>query len=166
MSFLCPDCSHKISKKDWDAEFEMYECPSCEGLWQLEELVANGAKTAAGNGSGSHTEAQRAIPKAKGKIRQELLDSDAQADAKQIEEITSNVKTKKKEERHRDEIQTGLVLNVIADEIQAIYEEAGLEIDRTNAREFFAMNLYRPLLLGGARAREQDVPHKLCKEHS
>lgn len=166
MSYQCPDCKKKISEKNYDDDFEMYECPGCGGLFQLSELVENGAKTAAGNGPGARSESQKAIPRAKGKLKKEALARDEEADAKQIEEITGNIKPKKKEERHRDEVQTGLVLNIIADEIESICEELGVQINRVNAREFYAMNLYRPLIMSGVHAREQDVEYVTCKEHS
>lgn len=186
--FRCPDCKGKIGVKNYDSDFEMYDCPSCGGMFQHHELIEHGEQSAAGNGSAGSQDGTRAVKKAKtkekasrngkgqdrrvrpgviakGKKRREEQESDAEADAKQIEEITKNVKATKKEERHRDEIETGLVLNVMADEIEAICAEAGISMNRTNAREFYAMNLYRPLILAGVRAREVDVPHKLCKEH-
>jgi len=189
MSVLyCPECNSKIRDKNYDADFELYECPGCEGMFTFAELVEHGAQSAAGNGNAGSLDTRRGPEKkkrdgkpsrngkgqdrrirpgviAKAKKRRQELEEDAEADAKQIEEITKNVKRKAKEERHRDEVETGLVLNIIGDEIEAIAEEIGISIDRTNAREFYAMNLYRPLLLAGVRAREQDVPHKLCKEH-
>lgn len=162
-SYPCPECGKKISDKNYDSAFEMYECPKCEGMFTFDELMEGG-----GNALSEATETpQKAVPpKAKGKLRQEQLERDAEADAKQIEAITKNTKKSKKEERHRDEVQTGMILNIIADEIETICEEGGLKMDRLTAREFYAMNLYRPIMLAGYRAREQEVAHKLCTEHS
>jgi DNA-directed RNA polymerase subunit RPC12/RpoP len=175
-SYPCPECGKKISDKHYDSAYEMYECPKCEGNFTFAELLegqAPGEKAGPPPRGDDEDEKWNEIitgkktpPPAKGKKRQELIASDAEADAKQIEEITKNPKKGKKEERHRDEVETGMVLNIIADEIELICEEAGVKMDRLNAREFFAMNLYRPLLISGHRAREQDVKFKGCVNHS
>src|SRR4051794_13501622 len=156
-SYPCPECGKKISDKHYDSAFEMYECPKCEGMFTFAELMEGG-----GNALSEVTEAPQTVapPKAKGKLRQEQMERDAEADAKQIESITKNVKKVPKEEKHRDEVKTGMVLNIMADEIETICEEVGVKMDRLNAREFFAMNLYRPLMLAGFRAREQEVKFK------
>jgi Zn-finger nucleic acid-binding protein len=161
--YPCPECGRTISDKNYDSAFEMYECPKCEGMFTFDELLEGG-----GNALSEATEAsQTAVPpKAKGKLRQEQMERDAEADAKQIEEITKNVKKGVKEEKHRDEIKTGSVLNIMADEIESICDEAGIQMDRLNAREFFAMNLYRPLMLAGFKAREQEVKFVGCVDHS
>lgn len=172
MSYPCPECGKKLSDKHYDSSFELYECPKCEGMFTFDELMEGG-----GNALSEATEEPEPsfdnagyhgheVPVAKGKQRRELQEKDAEADAAQIEAITKNVKKTAKEEKHRDEVKTGMVLNIIADEIEAICEEGGIQMDRLNAREFFAMNLYRPLLISGVKAREQTVPFKLCAEHS
>lgn len=160
-SYPCPECGKKISEKNYDSDFEMYECPKCEGMFTFDELLE-------GRGPGPEaTEAPvKAVPVAKGKKRQEEMVKDAEADAAHIEAITKNVKQGAKEEKHRDEIQTGMVLNIMADEIESICDEAGISIDRLNAREYFAMNLYRPLMLAGFKAREQEVKFVGCVDHS
>lgn len=156
--FPCPECGATISDKNYDSSFEMYECPKCEGMFTFNELL-EGDVGGSENGS-------KPAPKAKGKIRAEELEADEKLADELTEAVTKKVKATKKEERHRDEVKTGMVLNIIADEIEAIAEELGVNMDRANAREFYAMNLYRPLMLAGTRAREQEVPHKLCEVHS
>jgi hypothetical protein len=58
------------------------------------------------------------------------------------------------------------VVEIAADEIQAYAKDlGGAEIDRLNAREFFAHNLIRPLAMAGVSFRERDVSRAYCREH-
>lgn len=168
-TFRCPDCEAKIGPKNFDEEFQMYECPKCEGLFTLNELVTGGAYDSSVRSKGSGFEASesgsKAVPAAKGKKRQAERQADEELAEEQIEAITKTVKKTEKISRHRDEMETGLVLNVVADEIEVLAEEMGIHVDRTNAREFYAMNLIRPLILKGHFPREQEIAIDYCKEH-
>lgn len=159
-TFRCPECDGKIKDKNYDSDFEMYECPGCEGMFLFDELLEHRVPGSKATGA-----TETAAPKAKGKNRREAQERDEQASEEQIERMVKTAKKADKETRHRDQIPTGMVLNIIADEIESIGEEIGVNIDRLNAREFYAMNLYRPLMLSGIHAREQDVPMKLCEDH-
>jgi Zn-finger nucleic acid-binding protein len=149
----CIDCNKKISAKHYDPEFEWYECPRCEGCWTVEELEAsrspNGAK-----------------PKAKAKVKLEARENDAQAVTEYEKEAYVPVKAGKGETKHRDAVPTSQILNILADEIMEIAEESGQRVDELNAREYFAMNLWRVLQKSQITARDAEVKYKLCDEHS
>jgi hypothetical protein len=103
-------------------------------------------------------------PVAKAKKRQTEIQADEEAIAKYEEESLKTVKVEAVE-KPRNEVPTREVVNIMADEIQLIYEEGGYEIDRENARDK-ALILWRSLLVGNiARARDQAVPHVLCQDH-
>lgn len=154
----CTDCGAKIGPKNFDEDFGMYECPKCEGLFTLEDLAPQ--RPAGGSENGS-----KPVPAAKGKKRRAEREADEEALDEQVEKIAKDAKKTEKISRHRDEMETGPVLNVVADEIEILAEEMGISMNRLNAREFYAMNLVRPLLLAGHHPREQDVPTTYCKEH-
>lgn len=173
-TFRCPDCKGKIGPKNFDEEFAMYECPKCEGLFTLEELAPKAVKPNhpvddderwAEIIIGRSEKASKAVPAAKGKKRQAEREADEELAQEQIEAITKTVKKTEKISRHRDEMETGLVLNVVADEMELLAEEMGISMNRTNAREYYAMNLVRPLILKGHYPREQEIAIDYCKEH-
>jgi hypothetical protein len=184
----CPECSAKITTKHYDPEYEWYECPKCEGCFTADEIeeaqsgtsirrrqasapagaavssrvLASSVRARNAGGAGSKT------PVAKGKKRRSEIESDAellnQHEAKVIE---NTVKQKQSAVHHRDEVPFGDVLNIMADELEALGEEFNFKVDRLNAREFFAMNIWRPLVLEhGVSARDKSVPHVLCKAHA
>ena len=35
---ICPECKTKITAKHYDAEYEWYECPKCEGAFTIDEI--------------------------------------------------------------------------------------------------------------------------------
>lgn len=145
----CPNCGKKISEKNWDHEYEWYECAKCEGCFTADEI-----KPAA------------TTVKAKGKRRTEILDAEADAleeyDKKMLEPTVKQTETT----HHRDEIRTKEVVNIMADEIQVIYQELGLQLDELNAQDK-ALILWRDAkIYAHATAREQTVDHALCETHS
>jgi hypothetical protein len=152
----CPECQTHIKSKHYDPEFEWYECPECEGCFTAAELVDE-----------SHSDATRAKPTASAKKRLEEAEKEAEAVSEHEKAMLKPVKSQEKDEtRHRDSVPTGQILNIMADEIEEIVVEAGGSIDRLNAREFYAMNLWRPLAIHAKiSAREQEVDHVLCKDH-
>lgn len=167
---ICPSCGTKIAAKHYDPEYEWYECPKCEGCYTPQELESERSKrfvtrTAAKKTRAGRDRRVRSGVIAKGKKRQTEIEEDEEALAKFEQESLKPRKTKNVV-HHRDEIETSQVLNILADEIEAIGEEIGVEINRLNAREFYAMNLWRPLKLAGISAREKSVPMRKCKAHA
>jgi hypothetical protein len=53
----------------------------------------------------------------------------------------------------------------MADEIQVVYEIMGSRLDDVNAHDK-ALTLWRDISAKGVRAKDQEVPHTLCEEHS
>lgn len=101
---------------------------------------------------------------AKGKKRLSEIAKDEEA-VKEYEKQILVPKKKAGDVRYRDEVPTSEILNIMADEIEDIMEESGGKIDRLNAREFYAMNIWRGLLVKGVHARDKKVPMVKCKEH-
>lgn len=146
----CPECSKKITDRHYDAEYEWYECPGCEGCFTESELVQESKG-----------------PKAKGKKRAETLDAEQEAlaefEAKQMVPVISDQVTTT---HHRDEVRTKEVVNIMADEIMAIYEEDGYTLNEVNAQDK-ALTIWREALIHArGTAREQEVDHKLCEAHA
>jgi len=102
-------------------------------------------------------------PVAKAKRRQQALDADQEA----LEEFEKNITVvkKKHEDVPRNEVPTGEVVNIMADEIQELYRLNGSTLDMTNARDK-ALILWRDLGINGVHARDRAVLHVLCEEHS
>jgi DNA-directed RNA polymerase subunit RPC12/RpoP len=158
----CPNCSGRITTKDYDPDYEIYECPKCGEAFEPDDIEE------AQNGTSPRKRRELAVgpvPQAKGKKRQAEIVREAEALAKF--EAKSMIPIKKEQTtRHRDEVSTRDVIEIIADEIQAYtIEMGGTEMDRLNAREFFAMNLVRPLLLSGVSFREKEISRAYCTEH-
>lgn len=159
----CPKDGTKITAKHYDADYEIYECPTCGEAFSADDLEE--AET--GTSPRKRRElAAGTVPKAKGKKRQAEIVEDAEALAKYEEKVFKAPVKKAKEVKHRDEIQTGQILEIVADEIEAIWKEFGSKIDRVNAREFFAMNIVRPLRIEhDVHFRDKEIPARYCKEH-
>jgi hypothetical protein len=151
---ICPDCGNKISSKHYDADYLWYECPKCEGCFTPDEILKtelNGKKKG---------------PIAKAKKRMTEIQEDEEALAEyEAEALKPRKAAESAPQKRKDTVPTGQVLNIIADEIEAIGEEIGVRIDRLNAREFFAINLWRSLVPLGVEAREAEFQIPLCKEH-
>ena len=172
--FRCPDCDGKIStKKDWDEEFEWYECPSCEGCFTHRDLViqskADKAAESASEGRTGHASKKTAgskAPLAKGKKRRTEIQEDEEA-LRELEAKMLKPKVKQEEPvRHRNEVPTGQVVNILADEITALYEEDGTKIDQVNARDK-ALILWRELhFTHRVPARDTSVKIRFCGEHA
>jgi len=149
----CPSCHAKITSKHYDEEYEIFECPQCGAAYEPDELQEAE--------NGSHPRVQ-----AKGKKRRAAIADDAEALARFEEESLKPRAASHAEHKHRDEVSTKDVLEIFADEIEAIWAEFGTRIDRLNAREYFAMNIYRPLTFNaGVHFREKEVPRVYCDEH-
>lgn len=156
----CPTDGTKITTKHYDADYEWYECPKCQGCFTADELEESET------GTSPRKRAEKAAPKAKGKKRLEEISEDEKA-VKEFEEKAYAVRasSEPKATRHRDQVRTGEILNIVADEIEGYCREVGTRIDRINAREFYAMNLVRPMVIAGVSAREQTVPMMKCGDH-
>jgi len=103
------------------------------------------------------------VPRAKGKIKRESLDADAEALKKHEETIIQTVV--KSLAPKKGEIPTSHVVNVWADEIQAIYQESGVTLDDMNALDK-ALTLWRELhFKQGVHAKEKSFEVAACKEH-
>lgn len=103
-------------------------------------------------------------PIAKAKRRAADRDADIEALKKYDETTVKTVKTGRVEKKPRNEVPTRDIVGVMADEIQLIYDEAGMSIDETNARDK-ALILWRDLSMSGVHAKDQVVPHVLCEDH-
>lgn len=172
----CPDCATKITAKHFDAEFQWYECPKCEGCFTADEMEeARGGRTVRGserNGSGGRSAASVVAHAAtkkvavKGKKRQTEIADDDEAIAKFEAETLKPVKTDDPPlKKHRDEVSTKEVVNTWAAEIQDVYEELGGRLDDENARDK-ALILWRQVQTEtGVSAREQDVGYATCNAH-
>jgi hypothetical protein len=168
----CPTDGTKISTKHYDPDFEWYECPKCEGCFTADELeeAENGtsprkrAKDALKKQKGKK---QKDVPVAKAKKRKTEILADEELADRQLEEMSQVVKTDAPvEKKHRDELPTKQIVNIMADEIQNVYEEMGGSIDDLNAREK-ALIIWRQLRIDtGISAREQDVEYVACDTHS
>jgi len=179
----CPDCGAKITTKNYDAEYEWYECPKCEGAFTVDEMEASRAQQTrnekgssngkAGRGRGKErkdargahkgVQTQNGKPIAKGKKRRTEIEEDEQAVAQWEQEVLEP-KVKHQERHHRDELDTAQVIGIWQDEIQDIYDDLGLSIDEDNARDK-ALIIWREIHIQGVAARDQEVPHALCKDH-
>ena len=104
-------------------------------------------------------------PVAKAKRRQEAVTADEEAIAKYEAEIATPVRSRAVEKKSRNEIPTRQVVNIMADEIQVVYEIMGSRLDDVNAHDK-ALTLWRDISAKGVRAKDQEVPHTLCEEHS
>lgn len=102
-------------------------------------------------------------PVAKGKKRLTQIADDDKAIAEFEKAALKPVRRQGSATHHRDEVSTREILEIVADEIEEI--GAG-KVNRLNARDYYAMNLIRPLRLKYEISfRDQEVPHSLCKEH-
>jgi hypothetical protein len=106
----------------------------------------------------------KTVIKAKGKIRREKLDAEAEA----LKEYEQNLKVVKapKESKSRDEAVGYEVIGILTAEIQEIYSETGFELDEINAKDK-ALIIWRDLhYRHHVRTHHKEISHKLCKEHS
>lgn len=92
---------------------------------------------------------------------------DEEAIAEYEKKLVTPVKASDDEKRHRDAVPTGQILNIMADVIEEVFAENGKRIDRLNAREFYAMNIWRDLVIKHkVSAREVSMKVVLCPEHT
>lgn len=102
---------------------------------------------------------------AKGKKRRTAIAEDAEA-VQEYEKTLLVPLKKSQDHRHRDEVPTKEILNIMADEIEDIMAETGGQTSALNAREFYAMNIMRSLLFKHeVHAREKVVPMVKCQDH-
>jgi hypothetical protein len=104
------------------------------------------------------------LPRAKAKRRSEELTADEEAIAKFDAEVAANVVRAPAEKKPRNEVALIEVVNIMADEIQAIYTEMGASLDDANAHDK-ALTLWRHLRMKGVRARDMKIPYGMCQEH-
>jgi hypothetical protein len=108
------------------------------------------------------------IPIAKGKKRRTQDEDDAKAIKEHFDKVVKDVRQSDDgtPTRHRDSIPSAEVVNIMADEIQQVYEALGSRIDAVNAEDK-ALVLWRDLhYRHKVSAREMEIPRALCKEHS
>jgi hypothetical protein len=158
----CPEDGTKITAKDFDAEYEFYACPKCGNLYTADEIEE------ANNGTSPRKRAEAATrigPVAKGKKRRTEIQEDADLLDADAERILKDVTKQESRSKHRDEMPTSQIVNLWADEIQAIYHELGGTLDDTNAQDK-ALTLYREILTQtNVAVRDQEIPYVMCKEH-
>ena len=177
----CPECHTAIKQKDYDAAFEWYECPSCEGCFTGDEIMeaelasrdvggrSNRGRNRSADSGGDSGSGRTATKKvvAKGKKRQSEIEADAEAIAAYEKRTTETVVVADKKTKHRDEVSTGQVVQIMADEIEVLYEEIGWTPLSRDAAEDKALTLWRNLTVhDGITAREKAVPVALCGDHS
>lgn len=179
----CPECGGKLGQKDYDAAFEWYECPKCEGCFTGDEITeadlngrqsksasSRSAKRTVDRGSGRSSNSVRsgnssAKPQAKAKKKREEIDADEEAIAEYEKRTTETIVASEKTTKHRDEVSTGQVVQIMADEIEMVYEETGQHITRDNAVDK-ALTLWRNLHYhDGIVAREKPTPVATCADH-
>ncbi len=186
----CPECNTKITAKHYDAEYEWYECPGCEGAFTVDEIQGGtdgeqnrngkadqGRKAGRGRGAkrkdtgGADAEIQKTLGVtksgivAKGKKRLTQIQEDDEVIKKHEEEILVPKVKQVEPKHHRDEVESRQVINIWGDELEDLYHELGLTIDTPNAQDK-ALILWREIHIQHAvTAREAEVPHAACKEH-
>jgi len=105
------------------------------------------------------------IPVAKAKRRATELAADEEAIAAYDAAVAKNVVRGPAQKKPRHEVPTGEVVQILADEIELLYQEMGATIDRVNAEDK-ALTLFRNVAIyHGAVAVEHEVPHSLCEKH-
>lgn len=167
----CPECKTKISTKHYDPDFEWYECPGCEGCFTPDEIEEAESGTSPGKRArdARKTTVTSDKPVAKAKKKQAEIAEDLEALAKKEKEWLKPKESADADQtatKHRDEISTRQVVNIMADEIIAYYSELGGQLDDMNAQDK-ALTLWRQVKIDtGISAREQSVGHVLCAEHS
>jgi Zn-finger nucleic acid-binding protein len=187
----CPECGAKITTKHFDAEYGWYECPKCEGAFlpnEIEEArnaepsrkpkrnsrgkAYGGGRKERKNARGTDEEIQKTLRGtgrkvlAKGKKRRTEIAEDEEVIKEFEKEILKPTVKQQGPKHHRDEVETRQVINIWGDEFQEIYHELGMELDEGNAQDK-ALILWREIHINhGAVAREAEVPHAVCKEHS
>lgn len=190
----CPSCSRKLTTKHYDPEFEWYECPGCEGAFTVDEIQggtdesdepedtegegdrsrSKGTKASGGRGkkrkdargADKGVQAASGKPVAKGKKRRAEIEEDEQAVEDFTAEIVQNTVKQESRTKHRDEVETLAVVNIWGDEIQDVYHDLGSELDEVNAQDK-ALIIWREIHhIQGVSARDQEVAHALCKEHT
>jgi hypothetical protein len=163
----CPECNTKITAKHYDSSYEWYECPKCEGAFTVDELQITSDSSVSLGASATRNRSGKNVPVAKGKKRRTEIAEDKAAGDRQLEEMsTTIVATQKGATKHHDEIDSIGVVNIMADEISAIYEDLGGKLDEENARDK-ALILWRAVHYeANASAREREVKHVKCKAHA
>lgn len=178
MTFRCPKCDGKIKDKDYDEVFQWYECPSCGGCFMFDEILEGGGKALneeLQSVKNTHGDGRRSkiVSKKSGKKAGRVVakaKKRAEDEAEAVRKADAKVETTKAEDRdvrkHRDELPTKQVVNILADEIQAITGELGAELDYINAQDK-ALTIWRQLHYGGhVPAREKKLTLSYCKEHA
>ena len=105
------------------------------------------------------------IPVAKSKRRAADVAADEEAIAKHEAAVVENVVRGPAQKKPRHQVPTAEVVQIMADEIEAVYREMGANIDRVNAEDK-ALVLFRDAAIyHGAVAIDHPVPYKLCGDH-
>jgi hypothetical protein len=106
------------------------------------------------------------VIKAKGKIRRERLDAEAEALKEHDEAVLKAVKKAPSESKARDEAESYEVVAILAAEIQEVYAETGFQLDDVNANDK-ALVIWRDLKYRHhVRTHHREIPYRLCEEHS
>lgn len=136
----CPSCETKLSlTKHYDATYEWFECPGCDGCFTYDEIMEGGGEAI--------------VEEPVKKIVKKKVDPEPEED-------------KGPHSYYKGEVSTREVVNIMADEIQAIYEEMGNPaIDDFNAQEK-ALQFVR-VLRSHTKVKITEAPVKLvlCEEH-
>ena len=107
-----------------------------------------------------------ARPVAKAKKRKTEIANDAAQLDRHAAKILGEVVKHESRSRHRDDVPTTQIVNVWADEIQAVYEELGGGLDEVNAQDK-ALTLWREIQTQtNIPVRENEIPYVTCKDHT
>lgn len=162
----CPKCKTTLSTKHYDAEYELYECPKCEGAFTPDEIEEATSGTSPAKRSRAAGKSNKPVAKAK-EHKSEIAEDDEAIAKFEAETLKPRESSGPKITKHRDEVETKAVKEIIADEVQEIGYEFGVEIDRLNAVEWYAHNLWLSLhAMNGISARDKKVPMVKCGEHA
>jgi hypothetical protein len=164
----CPDCQTTISARHFDPEYEWYECPACHGCFTPPELGV-GSAPAKPQEARSDAKIKKSLSGkglvAKGKLRRTEIADDEAALAEFEKKMFTPTARQEGPKRHRDEVSTKEVVNIMADELVAIYDEEHTTLSYANAQDK-ALILWRELHFhGNVPAREKSMTVGLCSDH-
>jgi hypothetical protein len=107
----------------------------------------------------------KAIPKAKGKIKRQELADEEKFVSEHFEKEYAEIHESDQAKVEKAEISTKEVLNVLADEIEEIYELNGQKIDRANSMEKARILYLEIRYKAGAKVAEKEFDLPYCKDH-
>jgi hypothetical protein len=108
----------------------------------------------------------KVIPKAKGKIKRQALAEEEEYVQEYFEKEAKKVRKSAEPQVAKAEITTKEVLNILADEVEEIYERQGYKINRVNSLEKARIIYLEIRYKMGTSVKEKEFDLPLCKEHT